>query len=121
MKLLRTEDEFLNASALLAIHSAISYNDALRVGLDDYDLSADDHLDAAGDLEKLLATRRFDDRAGLKHLRGLLKKKSLVAYGSHHLNVQDFRDLVTKAERFEIWANKVGRELKIEGWRDDGE
>jgi hypothetical protein len=122
MQLLRTDDAFLNSSALLAIHCAISYSDALRVGLGGSETTAaEDHSFAATDLERLLSARRFEDRTGFRHLRGLLSKKTLVAYGSHHLNDSDFLDLVTKAERFATWANRVGQQLHIQGWRDDGE
>jgi hypothetical protein len=120
MHLTRNDKDFLNSSALLAIHSAVSYSDALRVGLGALTVSADDHRKAVDELERLLPVSRLIDRTGFAHLRGLISKKSLVAYGSQRLNDQDFLGLVTKAERFAKWANSVGKQLKIEGWRDDG-
>ena len=115
---LTQRNAYLNAAALLAIHCALSYSDALRTGLGSDTLSSDDHRYAVSDLEQLVSKKRISDRTGITQLAGLLSKKSKVAYGSKRLAIQDFSDLVTKAERFVRWANNVGKELKIEGWRN---
>ena len=77
MQLTRTDESYWNSSALLAIHSAVSYSDALRLGLGDQKVSADDHQKSADSLQKLLASKHLEDRAGFKHLRFLLSKKNL--------------------------------------------
>jgi hypothetical protein len=55
MKMTQGDDLYRNSSALLAIHSAISYADALRVGLGDSQLSNEDHKVATDRLKRLLA------------------------------------------------------------------
>lgn len=112
-------DSYFNSAALLAIHCALCYSDALRTGLGGEKLSSDNHQRAVAELDKLIPSRRIPDRTGIAHLSQLIAKKSLVAYGDKRLAPQDFLDLVTKAERFARWANGVGKELKIQGWRDD--
>jgi hypothetical protein len=116
MKLTRDDDSYWNSSALLAIHSAVSYSDALRKGLGDTKLSSDDHRKAAEALEQALSSHRLTDPTGLKHLRYLLSKKNLIAYENRRLERTDYEALFTKAERFARWADTTGIQLKIEGW-----
>jgi hypothetical protein len=119
MQLTRTDESYWNSSALLAIHSAVSYSDALRLGLGDQKLSADDHQKAADTLHTLLASRNLEDQSAFKHLRFLLKRKSLVTYGNQRLDSTDYEALFTNAERFALWARKTGRKLNLAGWHDD--
>jgi len=117
---LRDDESYRNSSALLAIHSALSYSDALRVGLGDERLAADDHSRAADALRQMLpSNNNVSDQTGLGHLRYLLSNKSRVAYGSQRLAAKEFEMLYTRAERFATWANHVSRQLKIEGWTHD--
>jgi hypothetical protein len=116
MKLTRTDQSYWNSSALLAIHSAVSYSDALRVGLGDQKLSADDHNKAADALQKMLPSKATRNQTGLAHFRYLLSKKHLVAYDDHRLEHTDYETLFTRAERFALWADKIGIQLNIEGW-----
>ena len=117
MQLTRNDQSYLNSSALLAIHSAVSFTDALRLGLGDQSLASDDHKKAADSLQKMLSTRNTDEQTGLGHLRYLLSRKHLVAYGNRRLERTDYETLFTKAERFAKWADKIGVQLKIEGWQ----
>jgi hypothetical protein len=117
MRSIQLKDGLLSSSALLAIHSAISYSDALRSGLGDDELSSDDHRRAMAKLERLIP-KQVIDRSGLSQLQGLLSDKSQVAYGRRKMTPRDLKALATRAERFARWANEVGRQLKIEGWRD---
>jgi hypothetical protein len=119
MLLMRGDDLYRNSSALLAIHSAVSFSDALRVGLGDEKLPSDDHAKAVDSLLRMLPARQASDQAGLNHLRYLVSNKSRVAYGSDRLSAREFEILVTKAERFASWANGLGRKLNIEGWKHD--
>ena len=116
---MRGEEAYWNSCALLAIHSAVSYSDALRAGLGDDHLSADDHQKAAESLRRLLPANGMQDQTGLQHLQHLTSKKSRVAYGDQRLTGNDYQLLVTKAERFAKWANNMGSLLKIEGWQND--
>ena len=119
MHLMRGDESYLNSSALLAIHSAVSYSDALRTGLGETKLSADDHTATVDTLRQVLLSKRYKDDSGLKFLRELLSKKNLVAYGNKGFS--DYQTLINRAEQFAKWSNKVGSQLKIEGWRDANE
>jgi hypothetical protein len=119
MKLTRMEKSYWNSSALLAIHSAVSYSDALRVGLGDESLSNEDHRKAADALLKILPSTDASHSTGLTHFRFLLARKHLVTYGNRRLEHTDYEALFTHAERFAGWADSIGLQLKIEGWKND--
>jgi hypothetical protein len=117
MDLLKDDlEEFKYSSALLGIHSAISYSDALRIGLGNAKLSSDDHGSAAGDLRSLLAGRKFERLQGIDRLERLLSKKSRIAYASDTASQNEIKDIVVQAQRFASWAEDTGKTLGIEGW-----
>lgn len=106
------------SAALLGVHSAISYSDALRIGMGGRALSSEDHRQAAQDLRTLLATRKFEKGQGVDRLEKLLRLKGRVAYASGGYGL-DFSQVVQQAERFAAWAEDAGKQLSVEGWRND--
>ena len=74
------DELFFNSSALLAIHAAISYADALRAGLGDQRLSSEEHSQAAEKLMSLLSAVGISQNKGVRHLQHLIANKSRVAY-----------------------------------------
>jgi hypothetical protein len=104
------------SSALLGIHGAISYCDALRTGMGRERVSSDDHSRAANDLKSLLVSRNFVNRKGIGHFEKLLSKKNRVEYDPVTVRENEVEDIVKQAERFAFWAEETGRKLKIEGW-----
>jgi hypothetical protein len=116
MQELRAAQVRVQSVALLAIHSAVSYSDALRVGLGDDRLTAERHEEAANVLKKLCTERRLKDISGVAHLAFLLSKKSSIAYGAQRTSEEVLETIVLRAERFAIWAAEAGRQLKVEGW-----
>lgn len=110
-------DEYKYSSALLGIHAAISYCDAMRIGLGSQKLSSEDHLSAVADLKSHLGARRWDADNGTDRLQRLLGVKSKIAYGPYGSGL-DFGRIVQDAIRFAAWAELAGKTLRIEGWRD---
>ncbi len=109
-------DAYGYSSALLSIHGAISYADALRVGTGSYTLSSDNHSRAARELESLLDSRRFEHRQGIKHYKVLLSRKSRISYAAETVRKNEVEDIVKRARRFANWAEAAGKALKIAGW-----
>jgi hypothetical protein len=107
------------SSALLAIHGAISYCDALRAGLGDDKLASDDHSRSSDVLKKLLASRQYGKLEGIEKLSRILGSKSDVAYGRELTQVSKVKSLILQTERFVLWAEATGKELNIEGWTDE--
>ena len=108
--------EYRYSSALLGIHCAISYSDALRYGLGSVKLSSDDHKSAAEDLRSRLASRKFEQLQGADRLEKLLSRKSRVAYSSEATREEEAEEIVKQAQRFARWTEETGRQLRIEGW-----
>ena len=118
MQLTRDDESFRNSSALLAIHSAVSFCDALRAGLGDRELSSDNHNQAADALSKQIPSGVRLDPSGLDHLRYLISRKTAMAYGERRVEEKTFGLVVLRSERFAAWANDTGKRLGIEGWHD---
>ena len=104
------------SSALLGIHCAISYSDALRTGMGCADVSSDDHRNAANDLKQRLADRKFEKTQGAVRFERLLSKKNRVEYDPVTVRENEVEDIVIQATRFADWAEETGKALKIEGW-----
>lgn len=120
VRLLRSElSTYGCSSALLAIHGALSYCDALRIGLGEDKLSSDDHSKAPAALKQLLTNRRYEKLEGIARLSRLLASKSDVAYGRESIQISKAKSLIEQSERFVVWAETLGKELRIEGWSDD--
>lgn len=108
--------KFKHSPALLGIHSAISYSDALRAGMGRTILSSDDHDRAASDLESLLKSRNYENRKGVGHFRALLGRKGWIAYQTITVRENEIENIVKHTERFAKWAEETGKNLEIEGW-----
>lgn len=108
--------KFRYSPALLGIHCAMSYSDALRTGMGSTNLSSEDHSKAASDLESLLRSRNFENRKGIGHLKNLLGMKNRIAYAPVTVRGNEVEDAVKQTERFADWAEEAGRKLEIEGW-----
>lgn len=93
-----------NAVALLAVHAAISYADALSIAYGERK-SADDHTKAVDTLRTILGNRLPDDRA--KQLRRILMEKDAVCYQGTYYTLDQGRKLLTLSDRFCTWAREA--------------
>lgn len=129
LKSLREEEMFLfddrlvpyrYSPALLAVHCVLSYTDAIRTALGCADLSSMDHRRAADDLEARLKGYREQlgdlTKRGPDQARRILGRKNEVAYAARELKPELENEIVQRAIRFSIWAERIGRKLNIEGW-----
>ena len=109
-------NESLQSAALLGIHAAISYVDALRIGLGDAELTADNHQEAAKRLKKVLVDRKVEDPKGVQRFSDLVSKKSAIAYGKGRTSESDLKWIIEGSQRFSVWINQMGKQLNVEGW-----
>jgi hypothetical protein len=117
MRILRDDLDNLGwSSALLGIHGAMSYCDALRTGMGSKSLYAGDHKKAAVELQSLLDSRRFEKQQGVKHFKRLLECKTKISYAAERVGKNEIEDIVMRATRFADWAEETGKALRIEGW-----
>ena len=66
---------------LLAVHSAISLNDAIQASIRGERSKAQDHSSAARELQKICSELNIEELHGVRHFASLLSKKSDIAYG----------------------------------------
>src|SRR5271157_4483941 len=71
---------YASAAALLAVHSAISYNDALLIGLGGARPRGENHREAVTALKRMCSGVRIDHQ-GIAHLQRLLGAKTDISYG----------------------------------------
>ena len=95
---------YASSVALLAVHSSISLNDAIAVGVTGRRSRSEDHRRAATALEKLCNLSRVTDRKGVQHLTWLLAWKTDIAYGEKRLDQTFLLAAKDRAERFQAWA-----------------
>lgn len=94
---------YASAVALLAVHSAISFNDALCIQLLGERPNSNDHRDAIPLATRACKKARIDT-AGIKHLERLLSAKTDISYGDRAVNTERAQKLSTTAERFVKWV-----------------
>jgi hypothetical protein len=99
MRLVRGDPDYTAATALLAVHSAISFNDAVLVKLNGASFHGQDHRQAAEITKRKCAERELDFQ-GVRHLRELVGNKAYVSYGDENVPPQKVERLCEAAERF---------------------
>jgi len=98
--------EYTAALALLSVHSAISWNDAVLTELSGKPVKGEDHMAAARATQRRCAALKLQDE-GIKHLVRLIAAKSRVSYGDEEVTVETAQALSKTSERFETWARRT--------------
>lgn len=104
MKLLMDDiSSYKSAVALLAVHSAIAFNDAVLAKLGPSTSKKDsNHSNAYRKTDRRCAEMKID-RHGLQHLESLLADKTAYSY-SGTVDERKAKDAALKAQRFANWA-----------------
>jgi hypothetical protein len=97
---------YASATALLAVHSAIAYSDAVLIGLGDKRPRSENHMEAVKALRRACAGARLDHQ-GIAHLQKLLSAKTDVSYGDKRVDDEKVTALCVAAERFQVWAERI--------------
>lgn len=99
------DDRFGNAIALIAIHAAVAFNDALTIAFGELKSTDGDHERAADALVEALGHRAPRERVEL--LRAVVKKKDDVSYRGEYYTVTDASAVLARAEAFGTWAEEM--------------
>ncbi len=110
--LVKDDAEYSSATALLAVHSALSLNDALLVQWTGKWTKGSSHQDAVNRTDRECNKRRIET-TGLKHLRSLISEKSDISYGNKRVSHSTALGLAEAAKRFEAWAFKNCKEIVL--------
>ena len=107
MKLCREDlSAYASAAALLAVHSAISYSDALLIRLSDTRPRGENHREAISALKRACTKAKIDQH-GIKHFQNLVSAKTDVSYGEKRVDDERVEALCITAERFQVWAERI--------------
>lgn len=98
------EAKYGNGLAIIAIHAAIAYTDALTVAYREIKSTDGEHLRAAEVLVHALGS--LADPRQVDRLRGILDAKSHASYSGSFYTLQDGRDILQELERFVGWAEE---------------
>ena len=103
---LANDDEaYGNAIALLAVHAAIGYADAIAIAYGERKSTAGDHEQVVALLTTILRTRL---PAGERtRLLKLVKLKDTVAYQGKYFQLDEARQHLILAARFAAWAEQM--------------
>lgn len=107
MKLCRDDlRAYGSAAALLAVHSSISYSDAVLIRLGSTRSRGDNHREAIAALRRA-CTKAKTDQQGIKHFQGLVSAKSDISCGEKRIDDERVQALCITAERFQVWAERI--------------
>src|SRR6266702_4534663 len=81
-------DQFGSGVAVLAVHSAISFADALFVGAKGQRCNDQNHVEATRELSKLCRDWNVDG-AGVSHLKWLMSRKNDFAYVEKRIDLNE--------------------------------
>ena len=95
-----------SAAALLAVHSAISYSDAVLIGLGDSRPRGENHAQAATALKRVCTKAKIDSQ-GIAHFQRLIGAKTDISYGNRPIDHDRVRAFCVAAERFQVWAERI--------------
>ncbi len=97
---------YASAAALLAVHSSISYSDAILIGLGGARPRGENHWEAVLALKRA-CTRAKIDQNGIKHFQTLVSVKTDISYGDQRVDDERVEVLCITAERFQVWAERI--------------
>jgi hypothetical protein len=104
---------YASAVAILAVHSAISYNDAVLLKLTGQRSRGEDHKQAVTAITKVCRKAKIETN-GLRHLNKLIAVKTDVSYSDQEVSNEKAEILYETARRFQVWAERL---LKTEWGR----
>jgi hypothetical protein len=100
----------IGAAALLAVHSAISFADALLVLKTGDRSTAQDHKEGVAKLRRLCSELRRDP-SGIGHLSKLIASKDHFAYGDQRVTSAEIQSAIDQVDRFANWVYRIFPEL----------
>ena len=98
-------DRYGNAIAIVAIHAAIAYADALSVAYGGFKSAEGDHERAVDALQDALGARV--DAGQVKALLAILKRKDAVSYQGVYFTTAEAAALVERLRGFADWAEEM--------------
>lgn len=93
-----------NGLAVLCVHAAIAYSDALAVRAGEVKSASGEHLDAVDLLESVVRVAGDADRSAVKAFRYVLQRKDEVSYTTTLVRPDDAARVLERPQLFGDWA-----------------
>jgi hypothetical protein len=104
------DKDTISALALVSIHSAIAFNDALHIRLTGKRSKSENHNTAADATARQCRSRNLNVN-GITQLKRLISNKTPYSYGDRKVTPEQAQAASVAAERFEAWVNQTLKEL----------
>lgn len=101
-------DTYGNAMAIVAIHAAIAYSDALSIAFREIKSVDGNHSMAVPTLRHAMGYRADDTQ--INRLSNIIDQKSAVSYQGQYYTLADARTVVSKVDVFAEWVLAVWEE-----------
>ncbi|HEX2189090.1 MAG TPA: hypothetical protein VHG51_09355 [Longimicrobiaceae bacterium] len=101
------DPKYGNGLAIVAIHAAIAYADALTVAYGGFKSTDGDHTRASDALQRALGHRA--DARQVRRLSAILDAKSHASYSGSYYTLADAQRILEDLEVFAGWAEEVYR------------
>lgn len=101
-----SETRYGNGLAIIAIHAAIAYTDALTIAYRGIKSQDGDHVRAADVLAHALGQNRTH-AAQVNRLRGILQAKSDASYSGQYYTLDEGKRIVRETTEFIRWAEDM--------------
>ncbi len=112
-KMLVLANEFSgNGVAVLCVHAAIAYGDAISILAGGRKSKSGDHRDAAPFLASVIPIRTVEDKAALRAFQTILNRKDAVSYLDDVVDEEEATSLLERLGAFLRWAEKTFADLR---------
>ena len=102
-----SETKYGNGLAIIAIHAAIAYTDALTIAYRGIKSQDGDHARAADVLAHALGSQEREHARQVNRLRAILQGKSDVSYSGQYYTLEEGRRIVRDTTEFIRWAEEM--------------
>ena len=99
------EAKYGNGLAIIAIHAAIAFTDAITVAYREIKSTDGDHRRAADVLVHAVGARA--DPGQVRRLRGILDAKSHVSYSGNYYTFEDGERILRDVEQYVSWVEEL--------------
>ena len=106
-------DEFSgDGVAVLCIHAAIAYGDAIAILAAGRKSKSGDHRDAGPFLASVVPIRTTEDKAAIRAFQSILNRKDEVSYTGDILDQSEATALLDRLSAFARWADKKFQDIR---------
>ena len=101
-----------NGVAVLCVHAAIAYGDAIAILAAGRKSKSGDHREAAPFLSSVVPIRSVEDKAAVRAFQAILNRKDEVSYADDILDETQAAALLDRLRTFSRWAEQTFQDVQ---------